>query len=69
MGLDLLIALGLAISGYSVLQPVPGTYQVVAVNQGLIRVDTRKGTAEFCQPQATEDGAVVLACKPLPEAK
>lgn len=57
MGIELLIAIGLALSAYSAVQPAPGTYQIIQDGASIIRVDTRTGVMERCAV------GEVLVCK------
>lgn len=46
--MELILILGLALSGYSVMQPASGTYQIIPDGPNVIRLDTRTGVMERC---------------------
>lgn len=46
--MEIILIIGLALSGYSIMQPSSGTYQIIKDETGIIRLDTRTGVMERC---------------------
>lgn len=56
--MELILIIGLALSGYAIMQPSTGIYQITTDGTAIIRMDTRTGKMERCSGSPIE-------CKPV----